>query len=364
MDIKVHKLVDTEFPKSAPPCKIAFVAEAPGVDEALKGRPLIGKSGQLFNKALSELGIDRSDCLVGNVFRRRPFENDVSFFFMKKGEAKKARWDKECPFPPFGSHGYVKPEWVDEVYRLKIELGTFKPNIVVGMGATALWALTGEDKIGAHRGVVLPSTLIEGMKVLTTWHPAAILRMWHFLPQFYLDIDKARRESEFPEIRHTEREIWIEPDLRDLNRFYDQEIRQLREGNSPLSYDIETVPGNITCIGFSPRPEVSLVIPFMDKRKVDWSYWETSEQEKAAWGWVKMVLEDPTIPKVAQNGMYDMQWLRDHYGIKVRGTPHDTMLMHHALQPELQKSLGFMASMYLNETSWKTFVNFKEKEDA
>jgi hypothetical protein len=58
-------------------------------------------------------------------------------------------------------------------------------------------------------------------------------------------------------------------------------------------------------------------------------------------------------PKVAQNGLYDLSFLWRSYGITVRAFQHDTMLLHHALQPESEKSLGFLGSIYTGEASWK-----------
>jgi len=58
-------------------------------------------------------------------------------------------------------------------------------------------------------------------------------------------------------------------------------------------------------------------------------------------------------PKSAQNGLYDLSFLWRSYGIAVKNYQHDTMLLHHALQPESEKSLGFLGSLYTNEASWK-----------
>jgi hypothetical protein len=40
-------------------------------------------------------------------------------------------------------------------------------------------------------------------------------------------------------------------------------------------------------------------------------------------------------------------------GLKIQNCTEDTMLLHHALYPELQKGLGFLGSIYTNESSWK-----------
>jgi hypothetical protein len=74
---------------------------------------------------------------------------------------------------------------------------------------------------------------------------------------------KAKRESQFPEIRRPNRQIWIEPSLQDLELFYETYIA----GCQRLSVDIETSGTRITCVGFAPSGRIGIVIPFYDPRK-------------------------------------------------------------------------------------------------
>jgi DNA polymerase I-like protein with 3'-5' exonuclease and polymerase domains len=63
------------------------------------------------------------------------------------------------------------------------------------------------------------------------------------------------------------------------------------------------------------------------------------------------LLESP-VTKVFQNGLYDLQYIYQ-MGIRPRNCTEDTMLMHHALYPEMKKGLEFLGSVYTNEASWK-----------
>jgi DNA polymerase I-like protein with 3'-5' exonuclease and polymerase domains len=65
-------------------------------------------------------------------------------------------------------------------------------------------------------------------------------------------------------------------------------------------------------------------------------------------------LEDQAIRKVFQNGLYDIAFLWRSYGIKTLGGAEDTMLLHHALQPEALKGLAFLGSVYTNHGPWKS----------
>lgn len=62
------------------------------------------------------------------------------------------------------------------------------------------------------------------------------------------------------------------------------------------------------------------------------------------------------IPKLAQNGLYDVQYCIRN-GWPVRNFTHDTMLRHHSLYPEMEKGLGFMGTIYTDEQPWKMLRN-------
>ncbi len=322
---------------------IALLGEAPGENEAIKGEPFIGSAGRLLDGLLKVSGIDRSSCWVGNVFSERPPGNSVDFFFKKKG--------------------ILKEEWQHELARLQDELTELAPNIVIAMGATALWAMTGLQGISKQRGTILESTLVPGLKVLPTYHPAFVLRQWQYRPTVGKDFMKALIESKSSTIIRPERELWIRPTLEDLYEF-DRYMQVKRvAADIETSYPFTTLR-QILCVGFAPSPSMAIVVPFVDKTKKNWSYWETLDEECEALEWCAKHLTSAKA-KIGQNFLYDVQWLDKMFGIKVRGRIDDTMFMAHALQPELEKSLGYLSSMYTNEASFKTMVSFtKNKGDS
>jgi hypothetical protein len=105
---------------------------------------------------------------------------------------------------------------------------------------------------------------------------------------------------------------------------------------------------------------LAIVIPFDDERSKGGSYWPTREIESAAWRYIRDVLIDGSIPKLFQNGLYDIAFLWRSYGIGVLGCREDTMLLSHALQPESLKGLGYLSSIYTDHGSWK--VEHKDSE--
>jgi DNA polymerase I-like protein with 3'-5' exonuclease and polymerase domains len=103
-----------------------------------------------------------------------------------------------------------------------------------------------------------------------------------------------------------------------------------------------------------------LVVPFI-ARLTGGSYWGDESHELRAWACVRALLESK-IPKVFQNGLFDAQYL-SRMGFRLQSLRHDTMLLHHALFPELQKGLGFLGSVYTNEQSWKMLRRHKGEEE-
>lgn len=323
--------------------KIACVGEAWGESEERERQPFCGASGFELTRMLAEAGINRADIFLTNVFNLRPRGNDILELCGAKANAIPG-------YPALAKSKYVQARYASELDRLGEELVAVNPHLVVCLGNTPLWALLGRTGISKLRGTTALSThTVEGFKVLPTFHPAAVLRQWEIRPIVVADFIKAERESHHAELRRTRREIWIEPTLDDLVSFRERFI----VGASILSVDIETSGSQITCIGFAPSESSSLVIPFVDTRRVGRHYWPTTADEHAAWTFVRDCLTKPQPPKLFQNGLYDIAFLWRSAGIAVKGALHDTMLLHHSLQPEMKKGLGFLASVYAEEGAWK-----------
>lgn len=323
--------------------KLALCGEAWGEEEQRQGKPFVGASGRELDRMLAEAGIEREECYVTNCFNQRPPGNKIEAFCAGKKEVTHS-------LPPLFPGKFIRDDYLFELQRLYAELRSVRPNVVVCLGNTAVWALLGSTGISKIRGTVARS-VVPGLdvKCLPSFHPAAILREWSLRHVTVLDLRKAKRESEWPEVRIPKREIWIEPTISDLGEFYDRYIADCSE----LSFDIETVADQITCIGFAPRNDLALVVPFTDNRTHGGSYWRDRDSEVAVWRFVKRVLNHP-CRKVGQNILYDIGFLWRQYGIAVRNVAEDTMLLHYSLLPESEKSLAFLGSVYTSSPEWKS----------
>jgi len=285
-----------------------------------------------------------------NVLALRPPANKIEYLCAKRTEV-----GREAASLPAISRGiYLRDEYLPELDRLWTEINEVRPNLILAMGNTATWAILQATNIGSIRGATTESIPIRGhrYKVLPTFHPAGVLRQWSWRPIVVADLMKAQREAKFPEIRRPRRRVLINPTLDEARAWKDKVFAQLAAGEASfLSCDIETGAGMIKCISFAVTIDEALVIPFVDLSNPSGSYWPTLEAELAAWSIVQELLVHP-CPKVGQNFIYDLQYIT-RMGILPCNCTEDTMLLHHALYPEMKKGLGFLGSIYTDESSWK-----------
>lgn len=295
-----------------------------------------------FKAQLSRVGIDPRGCSWANCIDT----SAANFFsFLQKGKAG------SLPGVPYITKGfYLRPELGGKIARLREWIKATKPNLILAVGDLPLTLLTHQTKMQFARGRIT-TTLEEwgGTKVLPVYHPSKILADQSLEPILIADLHKAKRQAEFPEVRRPQRWLHLRPTIEDLEEFWQTYI----EPSPSLSMDIETKGTMITCVGVAPSPERCLVIPFFDEEQRTGNYWATSRQERIAWQFVHRCLNTPGKTVFGQNFAYDAQYLWRQMGIPSTQWTDDTMVLHHALQPEMMKGLGFLASIYSEELAWK-----------
>jgi len=335
--------------------KICLIGQAPGKDEDLLGKPFVGQAGIRLDKSLKNAGLSRSEVLVYNVFVQRPPNNDVSYFFQ----------DKKCTVLSWEGREHVDrlEHWLSRLLRQRQLTGN-GPNVIGALGREAMMILTGKQRITKWRGSVLPCTLVEGFKVYPTYHPSYVNRLMNepraslygrkkrlqenILPVFELDLKRIAIQSEFPEMKLPQRDIYILESLKDAVI----KLEKLKKAPS-VSVDIETLPSSsgpmVWCIGFSPSPEEAFVIPIIENLKFKWSLHE----EVIIWRKISELFLSSN-KKIFQNGSYDLSILGRYYGLRLAdNTYEDTMLLHQMTYPYMRKGLDFLASVYTWEPYYK-----------
>jgi DNA polymerase len=329
---------------------ILFVGDIPSDSDLKHNLPFMGASGELLSQILEMAGISRNNVSLTNVFHEKPNNNNLDSWGISLKEFRKLlpAISPEFSVPIHGPKLVVHPDKsVQALIRLKQEILTVQPNVIVALGGVALNALTGISEIGKVRGSLYISTLVPKLKVIPTYHPTAIFKQFDNLPIAVLDIRKAIIESATPNINFVSRNLHITQTVDDVIT-----VKTVMQNAEIITFDIETKARQITCVGLCAEPTNIYVIPFWSIAAPGYSYW-SEKDEIIVYKLLRDIFQSP-IPKVAQNGLYDIQYLAA-YGIRVDNYTHDTMLLHHAMFPSLPKGLDFLGSLYANERAWKKF---------
>jgi hypothetical protein len=279
-----------------------------------------------------------------NTFNSQPPGNNIESYYASLSEDLPV--NKSFGVRRFGSsHKYVLTQHAEDITKLHDTLSQLQPNIIIALGNTALWALGLPAKISQLRGHIAKTRY---GKVLPTYHPAAVIRNWSHRHIAVVDLFKAKRESTSPHVSILDREITIPESYQDARDWW-----EARRSAPLLSIDIETErKTQISEFGIATSPTEALWIPFLLKENNRYIRPFGFEEEVSLWKLVKEICECPT-PKIGQNLKYDIYWLAHKMGIALNNWSEDTMVKAHVWNPEMQKSLGFLGSLFLDEISWK-----------
>lgn len=305
--------------------KSALVLDCPAVDAAA-GQPLSDWEWQTTNELLKTSGFKPNKILVAN---RSHFRKWGSLFVSGK---------------PRGPLTQLAEEDRQKLWQ---QLEGF--DIALTMGSHAMFCLTGETKIDTYRGTHIDSPFVEGLQVVPTYAPQIYARLnWAERPVVLAAMRKACKRYE-----DTDKAIYIPECVQDLYDFQAQHI------DNEIVFDVETnKSGRITEFGLATDSSTCLFVQLEDRAHN--SIW-SEQDELDIWLWLHKLSVRKDISWGFHNATYDLTYL-DAYGIRPRGHIFDTMLRHHAWQPEWEKSLGFLASLHIPTRAWK-HLRTKAKKD-
>lgn len=145
-----------------PDADLVLIGEAPGADEDEQGEPFVGRAGQLLNKILEAIRFKREDVYICNILKCRPPNNREP-----------------------------EPEEVAccEPYLWR-QLELLKPKLVLCLGRVAAQVLLKtKESLTALRS---RTHEYQGITVMVTYHPAALLRNPHWKKFVWEDVQKLR----------------------------------------------------------------------------------------------------------------------------------------------------------------------------
>lgn len=316
--------------------RILIVGEAPGEDEVRQGQPFVGFSGQLLDRMLADAGISRAACRVTNVCRERPPGNKIDLWMPK---TKGGQHDMVVAGWPTVRGRVCHPHIERGLALLMAEIAAVQPAIIIALGNTALWALTGLDSVSKWRGSTLDTP--HGY-VLPTYHPASVLRQWSSKPFVVQDLRRAADAVHRLPVK-PEWKFQIRPSMPEVRATLDSLYHKAEAGPLKLSVDIETRAGHIACLGIAWNDHEAICIPFLCVERPE-GYWTSDEEAECVW-LIYRLLTNRSVLSVGQNYIYDSQYLLRHWGFISRAV-RDTMLAQHVCFPGMPKSLDHIASMY------------------
>lgn len=311
--------------------KLLILGEAPSYEEVEAGRPFVGPSGRELDKLLKDSDINRNSCWLTNVC---------------KYMVTPAPRGSKIPFHVRASNDGINLN--TQLSELQNEINAIQPNCILALGGTALWALTGKNKITNYRGSIM---LGMGRKMVPTYHPAHLLHAasggefkgyWNRFLIIH-DMKRAAHQATFPELVLPTRVLQI---AKNSYQFWDFLNRY--KGYTKPAVDIEAgghcVP---ICMGISFAPHEGITLPLWNSDGIS-----TIPDSDLVQIWIMLAEFLATHDIVGQNFKYDQDKIR-RLGFIIRSLASDTMLKSFALHPELPKRLAHNQSVYTEEPFYK-----------
>lgn len=146
-----------------PKADVMLIGEAPGADEDKQGIPFVGRAGKLLTDILKAINFERDEVYIANIIKCRP-----------PGNRNPLPDEMEKCIP----------------YLLK-QIDLIKPKIILGLGLVAANALLNKrTSLTKLRGNIYE---LSGIKVMVTYHPAALLRNPNWKRGCWEDVQKFRK---------------------------------------------------------------------------------------------------------------------------------------------------------------------------
>jgi uracil-DNA glycosylase family 4 len=146
--------------------KVLFIGEGPGQNEDLTGEPFVGRAGQLLDKFLAAIGLDRGNIYIANMVKCRPPQNRDP-----------------------------KPEEMElciEYLRRQVKL--LEPRIIVCLGRISAQRIISPDfRVTKQHGEWIER---GGILMMGTFHPAALLRNPNQKPDAFEDFLRLREKMQ------------------------------------------------------------------------------------------------------------------------------------------------------------------------
>lgn len=296
--------------------KVMILQDYPNELDDEKGKCMFGKSCENMRKAMENRGIDLSDVYCTSLVK--------------------------CPVPT----DKVKPDSIKACTKvLDAEIKLVNPSIIIPLGNYSLryCGLTGT--ITKIRGNAQEVELMgEKRIILPTLNPRMALKKPAYKDYILKDLDTLKElyTNGMTEVSNVDYRY-----LESLDEAL-EELDRLESEAKILCFDLETTgkspyleTSKIVCISLTDKTHYGCVIPLYHRENPMLA----DEIDKVV-ARLKKLLENPSIPKVAHNGKFDIEWLDYWLGIRVANFSFDTMLAHYLAVSEEQGTQGLKSQAW------------------
>jgi len=307
---------------------VMFIAMNPGAEEQLRGKPLVGPSGAIFNDALTRAGIQRSEVYITNMVKHITPKNRNPY--AAETRACRAFLDAE----------------IDQV----------KPKIIVLMGTFVVEKFLEIKGIEHNHGRAIYRE--DGTIIVPTHHPANFLpgRSPGKVSLFHRDIKRVRElmdGGQYPDNKVI---------IVDSKSKLDAMVAEVKDFGS-FAWDLETTDlrpcfGLIADLSICATPDRSYVVPILDWNGAEFVAIADDDIVQQAFD----LIEDPTVDCTTHGGIFDYKWAIQHDYITIKALKSwvwDTIYAHHACIHEKGAVIGgggfrleTLCSRYLKIRMW------------
>ena len=142
---------NTVFADGNPKARVLILGEAPGAEEDREGRPFVGRAGQLLDRMFAAIGLSRTSP-----------DSESAFYITNV-----------MPWRPPGNRDPEPAEIAMMMPFVERHIALVDPQVIIAVGNTSLFALTGHKGILRARGNWGQAL---GKPMLPMTHPAYLLR--------------------------------------------------------------------------------------------------------------------------------------------------------------------------------------------
>lgn len=303
---------------------VLWVGQAPGKTERITNKPFSGDAGGHHYTLCKRAGLSKDNMPHTNLVQCWP------------GTKPNSRNDREPTLEEI--------ECCED--RLKEEIQSIKPELIIALGGPAAHSLTGLRKpMKSLRGHLhkLQARFEYDCPVYCCYHPSFSMRRREWIDLCIIDYKQVPKilDGSFNKPKESgkyEESFLYDPKPKQLKQFLDS-------GNL-FTCDLETT-------GLNKRTDKITGVGITNVTTMETTAIDLRDQQNPSWDPFIKFIQDPNKLKIWQNGSYDSGILRQSHNITDQGFHYDTRLAEQLIHSDLPSDLQHLRALYTDIPPYK-----------